>query len=294
MASPDTSRPKLILITGASSGIGRATALQLDSRGFMVLAGVRREEDAEALRTDATQRLRTIILDLTNPEHLRAARVAAEALSGGRGLHALVNNAGFNYNAAFEFTDEAKARALMEVNFFGLYKLSQTMIPLLRLGADVSRETTKLVNLGSIGNVVGFPWESFYHASKFALLGLSQSLHHELYRQNIRVTVIQPGVIRTPFIDKTRASIAEAIAAMPREGVELYGKGLSCLSEMAASSDRLGSSPEQVARAIGRVIAARNPPFRLFVGRDAKLLNTMRRVLPAGVFHGILRRNFGC
>ncbi len=294
MASPDNNRPKLILITGASSGIGRATALQLDARGFMVLAGVRREEDAEGLRADATQRLRTIILDVANSEHIKSAQVAAEALSGRRGLHALINNAGFNYNAAFEFTDEVKARALMEVNFFGLCKLSQAMIPLLRLGAEVSGETTKLVNLGSIGNVVGFPWESYYHASKFAVLGLSQSLHHELYRQNIRVTVIQPGVIRTPFIDKTQASIAEAIAGMPTEGVALYGKGLTRLGEMAASSDSLGSSPEQVASAIGRVIAARNPPFRLFVGRDAKLLNTMRRVLPAGLFHSILRRNFGC
>ena len=133
MASPDTSRPKLILITGASSGIGRATAQQLDAQGYMVLAGVRREADAESLRAEATHRLRTIILDVADPEHIKAARVAAEVLSGGRGLHALINNAGFNYNAAFEFTDEAKARSLMEVNFFGLYKLSQELIPLLRL-----------------------------------------------------------------------------------------------------------------------------------------------------------------
>lgn len=294
MASPDTSRPKLILITGASSGIGRATAQQLDAQGYMVLAGVRREADAESLRAEATHRLRTIILDVADPEHIKAARVAAEVLSGGRGLHALINNAGFNYNAAFEFTDEAKARSLMEVNFFGLYKLSQELIPLLRLGAEVSGETTKLVNLGSIGNVVGFPWEAFYHASKFAVLGLSQSLHHELYRQNIRVTVVQPGVIKTPFIDKTRTSIAEAIAAMPKLGAALYGNSLSRLSEMAASSGQLGSSPEQVARAIGRLIAAPNPPFRLFVGRDAKLMNLMRMVLPAGLFHSILRRNFGC
>lgn len=294
MSSPDTSRPKLILITGASSGIGRATAQQLDAQGYMVLAGVRKEEDAEALRSDATARMRTIILDVTDPEHIQAARVAAEALSGGRGLYALINNAGFNYNAAFEFTEEAKARAVMEVNFFGLYKLTQAMIPLLRLGAEVSGATSKIVNLGSIGNVVGFPWEAFYHASKFALLGLSQSLHHELYRQNIRVTVVQPGVIKTPFIDKTRASIAQAIVGMPPGGVALYGEGLSRLGEMAATSERLGSSPEQVARAIGRVVTAGNPPFRLFVGRDAKLMNLMRMVLPAGLFHSILRKNFGC
>lgn len=294
MASDDQSRPKLILITGASSGIGRATALQLDAAGYMVLAGVRREEDAESLRAEATSRLRTVILDLTDPQQIADARVAAEVLSGTRGLHALINNAGFNYNAAFEYTQEAKARALMEVNFFGLCKLSQAMIPLLRRSAAASGETAKLVNLGSIGNVVGFPWEAYYHASKFALLGLSQSLHHELHRQNIRVTVIQPGVIRTPFIAKTQDGIATAIETMPAEGRSLYGESMARLSELAASGGGLGSSPEQVARAIARVVGSRNPPFRLFVGGDAKLLNLTRMLLPAGLFHRLLRRNFGC
>ena len=293
MTSLDSS-PKLALITGASSGIGRATALLLDAQGYTVLAGVRREEDGTALRREASSRLSTLILDVTSPDHIRAAHAAVVGLAGGRGLYALINNAGFNYNAAFEYSDEAKARALMEVNFFGLYKLSQTMIPLLRQAAEKTGEKTKLINLGSIGNVVGFPWEAFYHASKFALLGLSQSLHHELYRQNIRVTLVQPGVIRTPFIEKTQASIAEAIAAMPAEGVTLYGKGLARLSAMAVSSGRLGSSPEAVARAILRVIAASNPPFRLFVGFDARMMNLLRIILPGRLFHGLLRSNFGC
>jgi NAD(P)-dependent dehydrogenase (short-subunit alcohol dehydrogenase family) len=288
------SNARLVLITGASSGIGRATALLLDAQGYTVLAGVRREEDGAALRAEASSRLSTIILDVTLPDHITAAHEAVVRLGGGRGLHALVNNAGYNYNAAFEYSDETRARAMMEVNFFGLYKLSQAMIPLLRLSATKSGETAKLVNLGSIGNVVGFPWEAFYHASKFALLGLSQSLHHELYAQNIRVTVVQPGVIRTPFIAKTQSSIAEAVAAMPGEGVALYGKGLKKLSEMAASSGRLGSSPEAVARAIVRVVSAANPPFRLFVGLDARMMNLMRMILPAGLFHALLRRNFAC
>jgi NAD(P)-dependent dehydrogenase (short-subunit alcohol dehydrogenase family) len=284
---------KHVLITGASTGIGRATALRLDQAGYSVIAGVRRGADGEALRQTASPRLRSIILDVTDAAQIAEAHTTVAAWTGDRGLYALVNNAGLNYNAAFEFTDGAKARAVMEVNFFGLYRLSQAMLPLLRKSAATG-ETAKLVNIGSIGNVVGLPWEAFYHASKFALLGLSESLSHEVHRQGIRVTVIQPGGIKTPFMDKTRESIATAVAALPTEGAQLYAKGLTRLGEMTGSVDRLGSAPEQVAAAIHRVLAARNPPFRLFVGTDARLMNLTRQLLPTNAFHWLMRKSFAC
>lgn len=283
-----------VLITGASTGIGKATALRLDQAGYSVIAGVRREADGAALRAAASPRLRSIILDVTQPDHIAAAVTDVAALTGERALHALVNNAGLNYNAAFEFTDEAKARAVMEVNFFGLYRLSQAMLPLLRRAATATGETAKLVNLGSIGNVVGLPWEAFYHASKFALLGLSESLSHEVHRQGVRVVVIQPGGIKTPFMDKTRDSVTTAVAALTPEGVALYGKGLAQLGSMVGSVDRLGSEPEKVANAIHRVLVARNPPFRLFVGTDARIMNLTRMLLPTPAFHWLMRRSFGC
>lgn len=281
---------KAILITGASTGIGRATALLLDRRGYPVFAGVRRESDAAALAEQASPRLRPVMLDVTDSTQIEAALRMIDA--SGLRLHGVVNNAGFNLNAAFEFTDEAKARALMETNVFGLAKLSQAALPRLIATARAIGETGKIVNLGSIGSLVGVPWEAWYHASKFAVLGLSESIQNEVYAHGVRVTVVCPGGIKTPFIAKTREGTEAAIRAIPPEGQARYGKGLAALGEMAGAVDRFGSSPEKVARQIAAVLGQRNPPFRVLVGADAQMMNAARVLLPRAWFHAMLRRAF--
>jgi short-subunit dehydrogenase len=285
---------KSVLITGASSGIGRETALALDRAGYYIFAGVRRIEDGTALQNIASQRLTPLILDVRSPEQISSAFLKVREMTANRGLFALINNAGFNYNAAYEYTEEAKARALMDVNVFGVHALSVAMLSLLRVGAAASGTTAKLVNLGSIGSLVGIPWEAFYHASKFAVLGLSESIHSEVYAQNIRVSVVMPGGIKTAFIAKSKQGAEDARAGMPPEGLNLYGKGLAKMAEATNMVDRFGSSPELVALRIKDILAMHNPPFRALVGNDAKLLNALRAILPTSFFHALLRKQFGC
>jgi NAD(P)-dependent dehydrogenase (short-subunit alcohol dehydrogenase family) len=285
---------RAVLITGTSSGIGRHTALLLDARGYRVFAGVRRAADAQSLASAASSRLTPLILDVTRPDEISAALATINQEMGPRGLSALINNAGFNYNTAFGCTDEAKARALMETNLFGVSALSQAALPLLRRSVAHSGNTAKLVNLGSIGSLIGIPWEAYYHAAKFAVIGLSESIRNEVFAQGVRVSVICPGGIKTPFIAKTGDSIATARAGFSPEAEQLYGKGLSTLAGLTGRVDRLGSPPEAVARAIAGVLARRNPPFRVLVGTDARLLYSLRTVLPASWFHALLRSQFGC
>jgi short-subunit dehydrogenase len=151
-----------------------------------------------------------------------------------------------------------------------------------------------LINIGSIGSLVGIPWEAFYHASKFALLGLNESIQHEVHAQGIRVSVVMPGVIKTPFIAKSKIGSQQAIEATPPEGVERYGAVLRRIAEMISMVDRFGSSPEKVGRRIVRLLKQRNPPFHALVGMDARLMNGLRATMPTSWFQAMLRRQFAC
>lgn len=288
--------PKTILLTGASTGIGRATALHLVACGYTVFAGVRRAEDGEALvracAPGQASRLRPIQLDVTREADLQAAMAAlAEHAPGG--LFALVNNAGFNLNGAFEYTADADARALMDTNVFGLAALSRAALPLLRRYAAANAgDTAKLVNLGSIGSHVGVPWEAWYHASKFAVLGLGEAMRHELWRERVRVVTVCPGGIKTDFMPKTERSLADAQARLSPDAPEGYRRGLAKLGEAVGLATRFGSEPEAVARRIARVLAQRNPRSQVMVGIDARLLLAMKRLLPEAWFHALMRSQF--
>ncbi|MDX2233854.1 MAG: SDR family NAD(P)-dependent oxidoreductase [Hyphomonadaceae bacterium] len=277
-----------ILITGASSGIGRAAALAFDRAGYRVFAGVRRETDGQALRQIASARLHPLMLDVHVTEHI----VAAKALLDREGsLFALINNAGHNYVAPFEATDRGKARALMETNLFGLAALTQTMIPLLRANASRKR-ATHIVNVSSIGGLIGIPWEPWYHTSKFAVIGLSESLRHELRRQHIVVSVVCPGGIKTPFIAKSGAEADSATHALEDEHRALYGPGMRRLSSLTRAVARAGSDPDSVARVIKRVLTTNRPRFLNVVGGDAATMLSLKRWLPAHVFHALIRGVF--
>lgn len=284
---------QVILLTGASTGIGRATALYLDQLGYTVFAGVRREQDGIALTQTASGRLKPIILDITNPDHIANVFAVVGAACGEGGLMALINNAGYNYISAFEYTDETKARQMMEVNFFGLYRMSQAFIPMLRQYARQRGKRAKLINIGSIGSIIGLPWEPFYHASKFAVLGLTESLRYELREQGISAVAVLPGGIKTDFMPKTDASLAEAIATMPAEGKQLYGKGLEKYKTLIPMADKFGSDPSTVAKRIADILAKANPGMQYFIGPDAHLLFGIARILPISWRHALLRGQFG-
>jgi NAD(P)-dependent dehydrogenase (short-subunit alcohol dehydrogenase family) len=289
-------RTDTVLITGASTGIGRSTALHLAAQGYTVFAGIRREADGAALVAAAPAadalRIVPVLLDVTRDEDIQRA-LAQVAAHSSDGLYALINNAGFNLNGAFEYTGDAEARALMDTNFVGLAALSRAALPLLR--RYVERHpgaTSKLVNIGSIGSYIGIPWEAYYHASKFAVLGLSEAMRYELWPQGIRVVAVCPGGIVTDFMPKTEASLAAAVAGLPADAPVNYRAGLAKLRAGIGMATRFGSPPEAVAKRIGKVLATSRPRLRYLVGMDARLLLGLRRVLPEAWFHALIRSQF--
>jgi short-subunit dehydrogenase len=147
--------------------------------------------------------------------------------------------------------------------------------------------------VSSIGGSIGLPWESFYHASKFAVLGLSESMRNELYGQNIRVVVVQPGGIKTDFMPKTEASLQTALAEMPADGRARYERPLQTMLGLAAGAGKYGTPPEAVARAFERILARRSPGFRTWVGLDARVINALHTLLPHWLMHALLRRLSG-
>lgn len=289
-------RSDTVLITGASTGIGRSTALHLAAQGYTVFAGVRREADGAALVAAApaasATRIVPVLLDVTRDDHIRdaLARVESQAPDG---LYALINNAGFNLNGAFEYTSEADARALMDTNVVGLAAMSRAALPLLR--RHVARHpgaTAKLVNIGSIGSFVGIPWEAYYHASKFAVLGLSEAMRHELWPQGVRVVAVCPGGIVTDFLPKTQAGLNAGIAALPADAPANYRTGMQKLLTMAGKASSMGSPPEAVAKRIGKVLATARPRMRYMVGADARITLVLQRWLPEAWFHALIRGQF--
>lgn len=287
---------KTILLTGASTGIGRASALLLVDEGYTVFAGVRRTEDAEALKNacpvDRVSRLQPVLLDVTHEEDIRAALATIDRHSRD-GLYALINNAGFNLNGVFEYTNEADARSLMETNFFGLAGLSRAALPLLRrYAASHPEETAKLVNIGSIGSYIGVPWEAYYHASKFAVLGLSEAMRHELRHERVRVVAVCPGGVKTAFIPKTERSLAAAHTQLPADAPDSYRSGLAKLGEAVGMATRYGSTADAVAQRLRKVLASRHPRLQYLVGVDARLALGMRWLLPESWFHALMRGQF--
>jgi NAD(P)-dependent dehydrogenase (short-subunit alcohol dehydrogenase family) len=181
------------VITGASTGIGRATALRLDAAGFRVFAGVRRETDGESLRGVASERLVPIRLDVTDAAGIEAAAKSVEAALAGAGIRGLVNNAGIAVGAVLEFVDVEDLRRQLEVNVVGVAAVTRAFLPLVRRGGG------RIVNVSSDSGYLAGPFLGPYTASKFALEGMSDCLRRELRAWRIPVSVIQPGSIETPI-----------------------------------------------------------------------------------------------
>jgi short-subunit dehydrogenase len=280
---------KNILITGTSSGIGFATALELSNQGYTVYASVRKESDAEALKVKSKNKIKPIILDVSRPEQIEECFNYLQSELASDGLMAIINNAGILYAAPFEYSDEEQARKLMEVNFFGLYKLSQKFIPLLLKYVQKSGERAKLVNIGSIGSTIGLPFESFYHASKFAVFGLSESMKIELEKLNIDVSVVMPGGVATKIFDKSLEDADDSINSLPQNAPESYKSGMKSYMQVANQLLSMATQPEIAAKRIARLISKKRSPLIWLVGRDARAIYFLQKFLPRPLLHALLR-----
>ena len=284
--------PKSLLITGASTGIGRACALHMAVLGWRVFAGVRREADAASLLKDAPgypipDRLIPVNLDVTHPDSVtEAARLLGEAV-GEAGLDGLVNNAGIAIAGPLEFIALPDLRQQLEVNLTGQVAVTQAVLPLLRQARG------RIVNISSVSGLLAAPYFAPYSASKFALEAFSDSLRVELRPWGIRVMVVEPGSIATPIWEKSLAEAEERLAAMPPAAERLYGPAFPILRQFAKFSAQHGLPAEQVARVVAEALTVRNPRARYLIPKNRGYLIALIRLLPVGLRDRLLARQFG-
>ena len=271
-----------VLVTGASTGIGRATALYLEARGFRVFASVRKEKDAAELPGTSP-----VVLDVTDADSIRAASDAVSRALGGEALAGLVNNAGIAVSGPLEFLEMSDIRHQFEVNLFGQVAVTQAFLPLLRRA-----KRGRIVNMSSISGRITAPLLGPYSMSKFALEAFSDALRRELEPFGLSVSVVEPGVIKTPIWDKGIDSSKERIARMPARALELYGGRIEYLSKRAEEMRASGAPAEKVAKAIHHALVSRRPRTRYLVGTDAKLTAKLAWLLPDRLIDGILRGRF--
>jgi NAD(P)-dependent dehydrogenase (short-subunit alcohol dehydrogenase family) len=275
-----------VLITGASSGIGRATALRLAGSGWTVLAGVRDPAVGEALAAEAgSERIVPLQLDITDPAQVTAAAELVEERTGAAGLDALVNNAGAAMGGPLEMLPMQELRDQFEVNFFGHIAVTQALIPALR------RARGRLLLVSSIGGLITTPYMSPYCASKYALEAVGDSLRVELGRSHIQVALIEPGSIATPIWDKGNELI-EGVD-VPPELEPYYGHVPAAMAKTLADTAKRGIPPERVAQTIEGALGARRMRARYLVGVDARAMSWLKRLLPDHVLDRVLRRAVG-
>ncbi len=281
---PEQSHPsKAVLVTGCSSGIGRATAIRLADRGWTVYATARRVASISDLEQHGCRALQ---LDVTDEDSMQAAVAAIEAQSGAVGV--LVNNAGYSQSGAIESISMDDVRRQFETNVFGLVRLTQLVLPGMR-----AQGWGKVVNVSSMGANFTFPGGGFYHATKYALEAISDALRFEVRGFGIDVVVIQPGVIRTSFGDTAVAAIDEGTDASGPYG--RFNASVATATHDAYESGplaRLGGGPDDVAKTIERAITTRRPKIRYRVTPSAHLLVTQRAVMTDGMWDRFLRTQF--
>jgi NAD(P)-dependent dehydrogenase (short-subunit alcohol dehydrogenase family) len=275
-------RRELIVVTGASTGMGAATAKELARKGFHVLAGVRRDVDADALRAEGIE---PHILDITVDSDVAAIadRVARDPL--GRPLRALVNNAGISLNGPVETLPIAEWRRQFEVNLFGHIAMTQALLPALRRSAGT------VVNISSVGGKVALPTYGAYAGSKFALEAVSDSLRREVSGHGVKVVVVEPGAVKTEMLERGVANADRLKAGMTSDQLERYGDLVAAISEQALSFGRDGVSAESAAEVIARAAASPRPRTRYTIGRDAAILVRLARALSDRLLDRIVRLN---
>jgi NAD(P)-dependent dehydrogenase (short-subunit alcohol dehydrogenase family) len=252
-----------VLVTGTSTGIGRTTALQLDRLGFSVFATVRNERDAQALCSEASDRLVPVLMDVTDQASIDHAREQVSQVVGSAGVAGLVNNAGVGFVAPLEFVPLSELRWMFEVNVFGLMAVTQAFLPLLRQGGG------RIVNISSTASLFVTPFHGPYSASKLAVNGLSNALRLELKPHGVQVSVVVCGSIQTPIWEKGDSLADRVTKNFPPQAMELYGEPYRKLRAYFSRIGKAGVPPEAAARKIIHALTAKRAHNTYYVGPDA-------------------------
>ena len=278
---------KSVVITGSSTGIGRACALMLDRNGFRVFAGVRKEADGEALRSAASVSLTPVHIDVTDTASIQAMADKVKAEVGDAGLHGLVNNAGTTLPCPVEYLPLDGFRRQLEVNLVGPLAVTQALLPMLLHGGG------RIVNVTSAAGKAGVPLMAPYVAAKHGLEGLSDVLRLELGPLGVQVAVIEPGFVSTAMRGKLEHDTAETIRALPDRGRRRYGGQLTAVAESISKHAAQGSDPDVVAADVLHALSSAKPGTRYPSGAGAKRMLFMRRILPDRRFDRIILRASG-
>ncbi|HEY8083849.1 MAG TPA: SDR family oxidoreductase [Solirubrobacterales bacterium] len=275
-----------VAVTGASTGIGRATALRMDAEGWRVFAGVRREEDAAALREAGSERLVPLMIDVIDEAQIAAAAERIGDEVGEAGLDGLVNNAGVSLPSPLETMPIEDFRRQIEVNLTGQVAMTQALLPQIRAARG------RIVFISSIGGLIAFPFTGAYHAAKFGIEAVGDVFRRELRQWGISVSVVEPGSIATDIWDRGNQAADEIGKRSPvRE--ELYGEAIAKYRKVVDGVAGRGIPPEKVARVIDHALTARRPRTRYLVGLDAKAQARLRHFIPTRVFDRIAARATG-
>lgn len=266
--------PGGVVVTGASTGIGRETARTLAAHGFEVFGTVRRPLDAEALRSEG---MTPVVMDVTDGTTVAAGAQAVRTALGDRPLVGLVNNAGVPAAGPLEFLPLDQLRRALEVNVVGVVAVTQAFLP------DLRRSPGRIVNVSSVSGRVAMPFAGPYCASKFALEAISDSLRRELLASGVKVIVIEPGSVRTPIWDKIQEPDLERYRETP------YAPLLPLIRDQAVAGGQRGLPPRAVADAVLQALTARRPKTRVVVVRR-KLRFRILRLLPDGVLDRLTQR----
>lgn len=274
---------KAVLITGCSSGIGRATALRLVRSGWKVYATARRPESISELGEAGCE---TLALDVTDEASMRAAVEHVEQVEGAVGV--LINNAGYSQSGAIETVPLEAVRRQFETNVFGLVRLTQLVLPKMR-----AQHWGKIVNVGSMGGRLSFPGGGHYHATKHAVEAISDAMRFELRGFGIDVVLLEPGLITTEFGEAATASMTDTTI----DGDDPYATFNTTVGAVTKGAydgpmKLLGGGPDRVAKTIERAIKRRNPPARITITPSAKLTIGLRRILPDRAWDAMMRQQF--
>ena len=294
-----TGRPA-VLITGCSSGIGRAAAISLHEAGFRVYATAR---DVDALTSLAERGLRTLALDVTDEASMTQAVAATESDADAIGV--LINNAGYGLYGPVEQQPMAEIRRQFETNVFGLIRLTQLVLPGMR-----QRRRGRILNVSSMGGRATLPGGAFYHASKYAVEAISDALRMEVAQFGIDVVLIEPGPVDTPWNQVASGSLSTAVpgagSAAPGDGPDggsasdpgdpyaAYKAAVaaSFVTAQRGPLARLSSSADDIAAVITRAVTARRPRTRYLINPVAKSVVTLNRLLPGRAYDAVLRRQY--
>lgn len=275
---------KVVLLTGASTGLGLAIARLLSEHDFRLILTARSESMNRFAAAGIEEGERVWVRPMNVTHDADRRQVIAEAESQWGGIDVLINNAGVAYRAVVEHVNETERRAQLDVNFRAPMELIRLALPHMR-----QQRYGRIINVSSVGGMMAMPTMGIYSASKFALEGMTEALWYEVRPWNIKVSLVQPGFIRSRSFERTRYTDLSEPAAHSRN--DPYYAHYEHMSRfIARHMQRASATPEDVARVVLRTIKTKNPPLRVAGTFDARMFGLLRRLLPRGMYHALLYR----